>query len=125
MRRLCRSDHFGRFYLLVYGERSWADRGRASGASARNPDSHPPRKFLFGELTVCATGFLRSDPLGIVWVWPSGARKNCLSPTIEVVVALSDSVLTPIFKTNELVSLMQRYRGNARKTSQPRSRILL
>ena len=64
MRRLCRSNHFERFYLLVYGERSWADRGRDSGASARNPDSHPPRKFLFGELTVCATGFLRSDPVG-------------------------------------------------------------
>ena len=26
-----------------------------------------------------------------MWVWPSGARNNCLSPTIEIVVALSDS----------------------------------
>ena len=26
-----------------------------------------------------------------MWVWLSGARNNCLSPTIEVVVALSDS----------------------------------
>ena len=75
MRRLWRSNHFERFYLLVYGERSWADRGRASGASARNPDSQPPRKFLFGELTVCARGFLRSDRWGSCGYGPRGPER--------------------------------------------------
>ena len=92
MRRLCRANHFERFYLPAYSERSWGRSRKNLRRLCRDPDSHAPRKFLFGELTVCARGFLRNDPWGIVWVWPSGARKNCLSPTIEVVVALSDSV---------------------------------
>ena len=45
---------YGKFRAAraVYSERSRAGRRRASGASAPDPDSHPPRKFLFGELTV-------------------------------------------------------------------------
>ncbi len=53
-----------------------------------------------------------------MWVWPSGARKNCLSPTIEVVVALSDSAAsTRNSYTNTIVPATGGISGTGKTTA--------